>query len=342
MTSKGNLYSMPFAPNGLGFGEGGISTRKQLKNHENTGLTPEVLKIGAGIITSGKPFIEVDADANDDGCGDGRPTGLIYQVVEGTKKVSKKSHRRAKLFGGGLVVAASMHRSAIGGNVSAEETVLGDRMMVAGLLDKAGIAYGGHTDNRAHDEISGCGAIDMYPQVTANALKFRDAITQTLRVIYGDGFESRWAAISQVFASYENQVTNAADYFSDAAGSKTRDLMESLGSVMKQLHDDHLEDFIVINDIEGTTFDQQAFDKELKAHGVTGTAQAFVVDAWRGRMYADFIADIAEQKGMERELAYQVAEADFWIRTLAVSGTLTAGDLPVFYRGRKKDYELAS
>lgn len=35
---------------------------------------------------------------------------------------------------------------------------------------------------------------------------------------------------------------------------------------------------------------------------------------------------------MKRELAYQMAEADFWVRTLAVSGTLTKGDLPVFLR----------
>ena len=320
------------APDGLGFGEGTISTQTQLKNPEVSGLTPEVLHVGAEIIKSGKPFTEVDPDANDDGCGDGRPTGVIYRFVEGIKKTFKKSRRRAKVFGGGLIAAASMYRTAIGGNVHPDETVLGDREMVAGMLDKADIGYGGHTDNHAHDEISGCGAVDKYPLITANALAFRTEITGVLRTVYGEDFSEREGAINQVFASYDNQVTNGETYFSDAAGSKTRDLLERHGSVIKELNDDHLEDFIVINDIEGTTFDQRAFDDELKSRGVTGTAQAFVVDAWRGRMYADFVADIAEQTGMDRDLAYQMAEADFWVRTLAVSGTLTKGDLPVFLR----------
>lgn len=320
------------APDGLGFGEGSISTKKQLANPEISGLTPDTLRIGGEIIRSGQPFVEVDPDANDDGCGDGRPAGVIYRFIDGLKKTFNKSRRRAKVFGGGLIAASSMHRTVIGGSVHPDETVLGDRELVAGLLDKAGIGYGGHTDNHAHDEISGCGAVDKYPQITANALIFRQEITSALRTVYGEDFEEREGAINQVFASYENQVSNSGTYFSDAEGAKTRALLERHGSVIKELNDDHLEDFIVINDIEGTTFDQREFDAEMVRRGAEGTAQAFVVDAWRGRMYADFIADQAEQKGMEREFAYQMAEADFWVRTLAVSGTLTKGDLPVFLR----------
>jgi len=324
------------APNGLGFGEGAISTKRQLENPELSGLTPEAMRIGAEIIKGGKPFVEVDADANDDGCGDGRPAGVIYRFMDGLRQTFKKSRRRAKVFGGGLIAASSMYRTAISGSVHPDETVLGDREMVAGLLDAAGIGYGGHTDNHAHDEISGCGAVDKYPQITANALIFRQEITATLRTVYGEAFDEREGAINQVFASYENQVANNGTYFSDAQGVKTRQLLERHGSVIKELNDDHLEDFIVINDIEGTTFDQRVFDAEMAASGAEGTAQAFVVDAWRGRMYADFIADQAEQKGMEREFAYQMAEADFWVRTLAVSGTLTKGDLPVFLRRYQK------
>lgn len=320
------------ASEGLGFGEGTISTKSQLENPEISGLTPEVIRVGAEIIKSGRAFVEVDADANDDGCGDGRPAGIVYRFVEGIKKTFKKSRRRAKVFGGGLIAASSMYRTAIGGNVHPDETVLGDREMVAGLLDKAGIRYGGHTDNHAHDDISGCGAVDKYPQITANALIFRQEITAVLRTVYDTAYEENEGAIHQVFASYENQVANSGTYFSDAQGVKTRKLMERHGSVIKELNDSHLEDFIVINDIEGTTFDQREFDAEMKQRGVQGTAQAFVVDAWRGRMYADFVADHAEQKGMEREFAYQMALADFWVRTLAVSGTLTKGDLPVFLR----------
>ena len=332
------------APEGLGFGEGSISTKKQLENPELYGLTLETLKVGAEVVKSGAAFVEVDVDANDDGCGDGRPTAAIYVMnkLNGLRQKFNKSRRRAKIFGGGLIVASSMLRATVGGGIEPDETVLQDRVAMAGKLDTRGIRYGGHTDNHAHDEICGCGAIDKYPQITVNALKYRAKITDTLKAVYGnEGFEERREAINEVFESYEDQVASVS-YFKDAEGKKTLEVMEQHGSVIKQLSDEHLEDFIVINDVENTTFDQRLFDEEMEKRGVEGTAQAFVVDAWRGRMYADFIADIAEKEyGMNREWAYKKAEADFWIRTLAVSATLTAGDLSTFSR-RRKDYELAS
>lgn len=327
------------APHGLGYGEGAISTKTQLDNTELSGLTPEALRVGAEVIKSGVAFVEVDADANDDGCGDGRPTVVTYILnkFNGIRQKFKKSRRRAKIFGGGLVVASSMLRATVGSGIQPDETVLKDRVTMANRLDARGIHYGGHIDNHAHGDSCGCGAIDKYPQITVNALKYREEIANTLRVIYGDDeFEKRRGAIDEVFESYEDQVASTT-YFTDAEGNKTLELMEHHGSVIKELKDDHLEDFIVVNDIENTTFDQRLFDEELVNRGVEGTAQAFVVDAWRGRMYADFVADIAEREyGMNREFAYQKAEADFWIRTLAVAATLTAGDLPVFLRRAKK------
>lgn len=330
------------APNGFGFGEGGISTEKQLKHPEISGLTPEAMEKGLEIIKSGKPFVSVDADAKDDGCGDGRPTSVVYRMVDKAKQVFKKSRRRAKIFGGGLVVASSMFRSVIRGNVNEGDTVLQDREETAAILDKRKVEYGGHTDNHAHGEKCGCGAIDLYPEITANALKYQSEITSLVTTVYrdvqgveGEALEAKTEAIKRVFAVYGNQVENAPEFFKNAAGSKTMELMERKGSVIKELADDHLEDFVVVNDIEGTTFDQRMFDAEMIEQGVEGTAQAFVVDSWRGRMYADLIADEAHNEhGIDYQRAYDTAEADFWIRTLAVSGTLTAGDLPAVFRGR--------
>lgn len=325
------------APNGFGFGEGKISTKTQLENPEVSNLTHEALDTGLEIIQDGVPFKEVDKDAQDDGCGDGRWTKIVYKLkdrVTGLKEKFNKSRLRAKIFGGGLVTASSMFRSAIPGTVDEASTVLDDREYVAGLLQEAGIEHGGHTDDHEHpDGSSGCGAIDKYPLITANAVKFRKEITNVLKTVYGDEYAARESAIGEVFSSYEDQVKHSDTYFQDAEGNKTIELMERNGSVIKQLADEHLEDFVVINDVEGTTFDQRAFDEEMKERGIKGTAQAFVIDAWRGRMYADFIAKIAqEEHKIDYKEAYNRAEADFWIRSLAVSATLTAGDLPVVLR----------
>ncbi len=328
-----SIEIIDMAPHGLGYGEGSISVQSQLEKPEVSELTPEALQIGAEIIRSGVAFVAVDTDANDDGCGDGRPAASIYSFSKnGVRQQYKKSRRRAKVFGGGLPVAASMLRTTVTEQIGPDDTVLTDRVIMADRLDASGIHYGGHTDTHAHGEACGCGAIDKYPQITVNALKYRADIIGTLQAVYGDEFENRRAAIDEVFESYADQVASST-YFNDAQGKKTLTLLEKHGSVIKQLADNHLEDFFVVNDIENTTFDQRKFDEEMTKRGVAGTAQAFVVDTWRGRMYADFVADIAEREhSMDRQRAYQKAEADFWIRTLAVGATLTAGDLPVFLR----------
>jgi hypothetical protein len=334
MSIKNNVTVASFKPEGLGFGEGAISVASQLSHPEKFNLTTEALEAGEAIITSGTPFVAVEAD--DDGCGDGRPTEVIYQYdhVDDHDDERHEFHRslsRAKIFGGGLVAASSMLRSAAKGDVRPGETILGDRNETADLLEGA-LHYGGHTDTHALDEKCGCGAIDAYPSITKNALVFKNQIMDILREVYGEQFPDKKAAIDAVFSNYETQIASTA-YFEDAAGSKTMELMERHGSVIKQLADEHMEDFAVINFVTGTTFDQRRFDAEMKSQGVNGTVQVFVIDVWRAMQYADIIADIAAEKyDRRRTVAYDKAMADFWIRTLAVTATLTAGDLPVFIR----------
>jgi hypothetical protein len=63
-------------------------------------------------------------------------------------------------------------------------------------------------------------------------------------------------------------------------------------------------------------------------------------------MYADAAAQIAAENipGIDVEEARKKAYADFLIRTLAVSATLTAGDQPVLARMRAghADFALAA
>jgi hypothetical protein len=325
------------APNGLGYGEGTISVKAQLASGE---LTREALDAAIEIVTTAPlVFTPVDVDASDDGCGDGRPTGHLFQYVfdQGKKilREYKKSRRRAKVFGGGLIVASSMLR-VLKGQPSVDETVFHDRLQTIPLLNELGIAYGAHTDNHATGENCGCGAIDKYPAVTANAVKYRVEITQTLTALYGDAFDSNLPAIETVFDFYETLLADHATFFKDASGAKTMDLIEGSGAVVKVLTDAHQEGLIVANDIEGTVFDQREFDRLLKerlgedSHEV----QVFTFDTWRGRMYAEAVVGSFQFETEEQiERATQVAYADFLIRsTLAVAATLTPGDQPVIAR----------
>lgn len=333
------------AENGLGFGEGAISVEQRINNGE---MSRDDLRVGAEIITNDpEVFSATDVDAIDDGCGDGRQAARIFRIIDektGAMEEFNKSRRRAKLFGGGLVVASSMWR-AISGPTHHQETVLGDRQFIAGKLTDLNIEYGAHTDTHAKDEACGCGAIDKYPEISGNILKYRTQIEATLRALYGESYDENSVAIESVFGTYQ-ALKDDETYFSNASGKTTMDLIKQEGAVVKELSDQHLEAYVVLNDIEGTTFDQRKFDVKLKQAGVESEPQVFVIDVWRGRMYADAAAQIASENipGIDYEEARQKAYADFLIRTLAVSSTLTAGDQPVYARMRAghADFALAA
>ena len=324
-------------PDGLGYGEGSISS--ETMSAKGLAVAGEILR------TDSEVFVTVDADASDDGCGDGRRVVRVMRLNEETDVIEelRKSRRRAKIFGGGLMVASSMWRS-IAGAPQHNETVLGDRLFIAGKLADMNISHGAHTDTHAHGDNCGCGAIDKYPDMTKNAGVYKQEIIQTLQALYGDTYTDNLDAIKSVFATYDVLVDDDA-YFSNAQGAKTRDLIASSGSVVKELGEEHREGKIILNDIEGTTFDQRKFNDKLQEAGVTEEIQVFVVDIWRGRMYADAMANVAFETldDVQYEEARQKAYADFLIRTLAVAATLTKGDLEVNARMRDghADFALA-
>lgn len=338
-----NVNVVALAPEGLGFGNGSISTKEQLKNPEKSGLTQEAFETGKDIIVN-DPRVFVEVDEDDDGCGDGRPARVIYKMVpiipespesELHPQHFNKSRNRAKVFGGGLIAAASILRTAVWGNVTPGDTVLTDREKAASVLKSKKINFGAHTDNHAHGESCGCGAIDKYPVVLKDTLEFEDKIRGVVKLYVGDDWNDEWQRDTDfVFASYRDQVENSETFLQDTEGSKTIKLLERNGAVIKELADDHLEDYVVLNDEEGTTFDQRAFDTIMHERGVEGTAQAFTVDVWRGRMYAAAIATYAQEElGLDYDTTYRRGIVDFMARTTCgPSATLTDGTQPVFYR----------
>lgn len=316
-------------PNGFGYGDGVVSVKVQMESgelsHESLCIALEIAKSDPGL------YVQVDHEADDDGCGDGRATNMIYRLlnpITGVIERYKRSLRRAKLFGGGLVTTSSMWRAVEGPD---EHTTLeGDREFIADKLAQHGIKHGAHTAIGHDDDKScGCGAIDHYEDISRNVTVFRGQINKTLRIVYGDSFDDNLHAVDSVFETYASLNDT---YFANTNGAQTMKFIESRGSVIKQLEGAHKEGMVVINDVEGTTFDQAAFRQKLIKQGISTDIQAFVVDLWRGRMYAEFIADRAAELGHGREESYRRAYADFLIRTLAVSATLTAGDQPVILR----------
>lgn len=312
------------APEGLGYGEGSISATAE--------ASPEQLARAVEVIVRHRSDIIVPVEAPDDGCGDGRPTDLILQKDPETGEVISynKSLKRAKIFGGGLQVAASMWR-AIAGEALSSETVLGDRKFIAGELDRRDIHYGAHTDNHASGDNCGCGAIDKYPLTTKLSGKYRNEITGTLGAFIDNPAEN--AGVRQAFATRE-LIAEDAEYMSNASGRATMDFILDDGAVVKELRNDHLEAIVIVNDQPGTTVDQAKVAELLRAAGLPDTIQVFVIDAWRGYEYADTVADIAAEHGYDKSAARETARADFLINQLSVAATLTKGNLPVIYNGK--------
>lgn len=327
------------APEGMGYGDvAGISVRKQIESGE---LIQESLTAAIDIVINDSDvFVAVDSEASDDGCGDGRPVRRIYQLIDsssGEVKEFSRSLRRAKLFGGGLTASSSMWRAVDGVPVNGQ-TLRGDREFMARELNSAGIQYGAHTDNHAHDEKCGCGAIDRYNDITHNATRFKNEITGTLRILYGEDFDDNIDAIESTFDIYAQLNESYSD---GMTGREMMSFIESEGAIVKELSDEHLEDLAVLNDIEGTTLDQEKMRQKLSEKGLSPNIQCFVVDVWRGRMYADFVAQLAVGHGYDYSESYKKAYADFLIRTCAVSATLTAGDQPVIYRNNRLSSRVA-
>ncbi len=320
---------------GLGYGEGGISVKTQLERGE---LSNESLDGAIEIVTT-DPSVFVPVEADDDGCGDGRATSRIYRFLDKiTNKIEifKRSVPRAKIFGGGLIVASSMWRT-VQGQPGGIESLDDDRHTMARILKDKGVKFGAHTaDSHTNDTKCGCGAIDSYREITTNAGMFRENIEGTLELLYGDEYDTNKDAVAHVFDLYSSLNES---YYKDETGTKTMAFIESQQAVVKELTDKHREDMVVLNNVEGTTLNQDKLRERLVEKGLSPDIQAFVVDVWRGRMYAELVAKEAKEKlGMDEKWAYQVAYADFLIRTCATSATLTAGDQPALFR----DYALAA
>lgn len=288
---------------GFGFGEGTISfkARQEVIGSEIVASVEEAVASNEILIPVSK-----DKDGNrieDDGCGDGRGVSRVFMgPIE-----KAKSLIRAKVFGGGATMVSAM---AIGdGTASGKGLNELFRTTIDTMKDQQ-IDFGAHTDQHAEGENCGCGAIDKAPDVIANVTKFEP---QIVSAINGLGVDT--AGLDGIMSNYRGYATEIAG--AEYSGKEVADDITNEGKIIKELEDRHYEILMVLNMVEGHTVNQ-----ELIRAVSGGEAQVFAVDVWR-------LQELAMKRFPEDKKAQNDAFLSELVYTLGVSGTLTAGDLPV-------------
>ncbi|MDZ7785744.1 MAG: hypothetical protein U5L95_01305 [Candidatus Saccharibacteria bacterium] len=303
------------APDGLGYGTGSISLNDRLglpaKDSEHV-QELQLIKL-ENFIHSPDVLVRVDAvdpkiQLDDDGCGDGRGVNTTFVKNGDQLEHKSRSLHRAKIFGGGPVMAGA---SLLANESEVPSSV--EALFLAGIdrLQAYEIDFGGHTDGHASEEKSGCGAIDNAPAIVRNAVTFQGEITDSLSAlgVPTDGVES-------IFDSYRelSRRANTQTY----AGQKVMHDIIGNQKVVKELAGGHREVAVILNDVSGYTVNQSKV-RELS----NDSLQVFAVDIWRLQNLARRLCPsdrTGEQKALQSMLIY----------TLATAATLTKGDLPVY------------
>lgn len=296
---------------GLGFGDGSISVQDRLDNPEHAHpLEAETLEKLEEAIHSPRLLVPIEAD--DDGCGDGRLWGKIKRKVGDAVETMKRSLHRSKIFGGGAV----MMTATVIGEGDAEGLTVGQAMSKGiGILRKRKVPFGAHTDNHAHGENCGCGAIDKAPAIVQNVVKYRKQIEATVPLLTDD--TEGLGTILDNFVAYAAEIKDQA-YAGSEVMDEIMDDTDGEGAVVKELQDAHLEAAIILNLVEGYTVDQG-----FVVEATDGKAQVFAVDVPR-------LITLAQKKHPKDEQKQRTAFLSMLVYTLGTAGTLTKGDLPVY------------
>lgn len=308
---------------GLGFGEGTISVQDRLQSTEDS-LDDNILRLIETGINSEHIITPVDVGNNgqqlkDDGCGDGRSAKRVFHRHDnGEIQEKNRSLHRSKVFGGGPTKTAA---ALVGLGKNSTKSVNGVFDEAITTLKMKEIPFGAHTDDHAHGENSGCGAIDKAPQIFSNAIKYENQIRETIGLI---GIDTD--SLDKVYNNFKNfaDTIEGQSY----SGSAVMDKVVDSGVIVKELEGSHEEVAIVLNTVEGHTVDQD-FIRELS----DGQAQVFATDIHRLEQIAnELFDDPAEQKQ---------ALLSMVVYTLATAATLTKGDLPVYVVSKQPQFEAA-
>ena len=165
------------------------------------------------------------------------------------------------------------------------------------VFQEKGLPIGGHTDDHAHGEASGCGANDKLPEIYKKLAEQTDGIRRIVQELGVTVDDTTHRLISaNVRASHQGWQSRQA----------LEKLQQSSGAVVPTLTGGHNEVAIVINTQPGTTLDRALLASEFGAQH-----QAFGVDAWAIKNLAEAVSDNDEQTDQlyAAALYYNVATA---------------------------------
>lgn len=190
-------------------------------------------------------------------------------------------------------------------------TTLAHYRNVLDVLQGEGYLVGGHNDNHAHGEASGCGANDKLPLIYGFISRCGDevrALTESLGLTVSDDL-------------HQMLVNNAGARTQFSAGAELLSALEEAAGPesIDNLVDGHNEVAAVINMRPGTTLDREALAAEFGPD-----YQAFNVDAWS-------FAEAAQAISLSQEEADEKVVAMVYYN-LATAGVLCGKNMRVIVR----------
>lgn len=229
-------------------------------------------------------------------CIDGRPgaIGLASNAAGGSETLMVADDLTSKRF------------------ADESSTTLAHYRNVLDVLQSEGYPVGGHNDNHAHGEASGCGANDKLPLIYNFIARRGDelrALTESLGLTVSDDL-------------HEKLVGNAGARTEFSAGAELLSALEEAAGPesIDNLVDGHNEVAAVINMRSGTTLDREALAREFGSE-----YQAFNVDAWS-------FAEAARAISLSQEEADEKVVAMVYYN-LATAGVLCGKNMHVIVRG---------
>lgn len=136
---------------------------------------------------------------------------------------------------------------------------------VISRLSSENLPVGGHDDEHANDEKSGCGACDRLTDIYAYLAS------------HGDDLRSMASTLGVTISneSFKTMISNARVRNDFSSGSAIKSILESSNGTIDHLCGEHNEVIAVINRRKGTTLDREALEHEFGP-----SYEAFNIDVW--------------------------------------------------------------